>query len=274
MVMTGKNRNDAGKDLRNLDEETFQSAKFTDRQLSTRGGYPTKLVSFQDAIELIMVLPGKVAKETRTKFADIIRRYIAGDRSLVPEINVNAQSDAPIAQLARAADAVNVDQMALPLKRKLEELQIAELEIQIQTKKQEYAIKKQEYVIKSAVQYRELCQDTVMDERARLIFKDYFLNGAMTLQPLQITNGGGASESTTNNNMPISLSMVAVNMGLRIPTSGLISCGKELKKRYVALHGKDPSKHDQLCDGRMTQVNSYMESDRPLMQEVLRAWRA
>jgi len=96
----------------------------------------------------------------------------------------------------------------------------------------------------------------------------------MTLQQLQITNGGGASESTTNDNMPISLSMVAVNMGLRIPTSGLISCGKELKKRYVALHGKDPSKHDQLCDGRMTQVNSYMESDRPLMQEVLRAWRA
>jgi hypothetical protein len=274
MVMTGASRDYAGQHLRRLPDETFSSCKLHDRSFPGKGNTNIKLVSFQDAIELIMVLPGKVAKETRTKFADIIRRYLAGDSSLVPEIEANAQSDSPIAQMARAADAVNVDQMALSRKRKLEELQIAELEIQIQTKKQEYAIKTQEYVIKSAVQYRELCQDTVMDERARLIFKDYFLNGAMTLQQLQITNGSDGSGSTVNNNKPISLSLVAGEMGLRIPTNELIALGKELKKRYVALHGKDPSKHDQLCDGRMTKVNSYMESDRPLMQEVLRGWRA
>ena len=266
MVMTGKNRNDAGQALRNLDDEIFQSVKFTDRQFSTRGGHPTKLVSFQDAIELIMVLPGKVAKETRTKFADIIRRYLAGDSSLIPEIEANAQSDAPIAQMARAADAGQVDQMALSRKRKFEELEIARLELEIQAKKQEY-------VIKSVDQYRELCQDTIMDERARLIFKDYFLNKSMSFQQPQITNGSDGSGSTVNNNQPISLSLVAGEMGLRIPTNELITLGKELKKRYVALHGKDPSKHDQLCDGRMTKVNSYMESDRPLMQEVLRGWR-
>jgi hypothetical protein len=30
-----------------------------------------------------MVLPGKIAKETRTQLADIIRRYMAGDETLV-----------------------------------------------------------------------------------------------------------------------------------------------------------------------------------------------
>lgn len=267
MVMTGASRDYAGQHLRRLPDETFSSCKLHDRSFPGKGNTNIKLVSFQDAIELIMVLPGKVAKETRTQFADIIRRYLAGDSSLVPEIEANAQSDSPIAQMARAADAVNVDQMALSRKRKLEELEIARLELEIQTKKQDC-------VITSVVQYRELCQDTIMDERARLIFKDYFLNQAMSFQQPQITNGSDGSGSTVNNNKPISLSLVAGEMGLRIPTNELIALGKELKKRYVALHGKDPSKHDQLCDGRMTKVNSYMESDRPLMQEVLRGWRA
>jgi hypothetical protein len=53
-------------------------------------------------MELIMVLPGKVAKETRKAFVSIIHRYLAGDKSLVKEIQTNAESSSPIAQLARA----------------------------------------------------------------------------------------------------------------------------------------------------------------------------
>ena len=48
-----------------------------------------------------MVLPGNVARETRKNFADILTRYIAGAPSLIGEIQANALSDAPIAQLAR-----------------------------------------------------------------------------------------------------------------------------------------------------------------------------
>ena len=65
-------------------------------QLSTRAGHATKLLSFQDAIELIMVLPGKMAKETRAKFADVLTRYMAGDPSLIGEIHANALSTSPI----------------------------------------------------------------------------------------------------------------------------------------------------------------------------------
>jgi hypothetical protein len=67
---------------------------------SMPGNGRTKLVTFQDAIELVMVLPGKVAKETRTQFASIIQRYMAGDQSLIAEIQSNAESSAPIAELA------------------------------------------------------------------------------------------------------------------------------------------------------------------------------
>lgn len=269
MAMTGKDRNNAGRDLRDLSDEIFQSTKFVDRQTSTRGGHKTKLVSFSNAIELIMVLPGKVAKETRAKFADIIKRYLAGDKSLITEVEANAQSTAPIAQMARASlvsDEVPVlNEVTLPHKRRLEELEIAKLEVEIKAKQQETRARQVDHVIKCSDCYQEMCKDTVMDERARLVFKDLFLNMAM-LQggPSMITNGDPLPSK------PISLSLVAGEMGLKLPTNELISLGVELKRRYLAAHGKAPSKHDQLCDGRVTKVNSYSESDRPLVEDVLR----
>jgi hypothetical protein len=39
MVVTGKNRDDAGKAIRNISDEVFQSAKFTDRQISRHCGH-------------------------------------------------------------------------------------------------------------------------------------------------------------------------------------------------------------------------------------------
>ena len=69
MVMTGKDRNNSGRDLRDLPDETFPSTNFVDRKLPGKGYGHTKLVSFEHALELIMVLPGKVAKETRKAFA-------------------------------------------------------------------------------------------------------------------------------------------------------------------------------------------------------------
>jgi hypothetical protein len=118
-----------------------------------------------------------------------------------------------------------------------------------------------------------VCQDTVMDERARLIFKDLYLNMAMLQQPCAATGQALLTDGRDGSSKPISLSLVAGEMGLWIPSNDLISIGKELKKRYVALHGKNPSKHKQLCNCRVTKVNSYMESDRPLVDEILCGWQ-
>ena len=101
MVVTGKNRDDAGWTLRNIPEDKFPSVKITDRKMPGRGNTHTKLLTFQNALELVMVLPGRIAKETRTQFANIIRRYLAGDHSLISEIQANAASALPVAQMAR-----------------------------------------------------------------------------------------------------------------------------------------------------------------------------
>jgi hypothetical protein len=67
----------------------FDSKKIIVKQLSTRGGPPTKLLTFEDAIEFVMVLPGKTACQLRKQFQGIIARYLDGDRSMSHEIKAN-----------------------------------------------------------------------------------------------------------------------------------------------------------------------------------------
>jgi hypothetical protein len=225
------------------------------------------------------VLPGKIAKETRSRFASIIERYMAGDRSLVKEVEANAQSDAPIAQMARASLAAErasepvVDSHVLMHKRKLEELEIENMQLDLTIKRRGAEL---EYAEKITTNYRALCQDTSMDSRAALILKDYYLNMIIlppVAAPNRLTDGIEQQPAPPPvSSRPISLSQVATELGLKIPTGELISLGGKLRKEYESKHGHPPGKHDQLCSGRMTKVNSYCESDRPLVEEVLREW--
>ena len=311
MVMTGKDRDYAGQVLRRLPDETFSSCKLPDRNFPGKGNANIKLVSFKDALQLVMVLPGKIARETRSRFASIIERYMAGDMSLIKEVEANAKSDAPIAQMARAslaaerAEEAVLDEESLMHKRRLETLEIETLEYELSSKKQqtewELSSKKQrgdldltiarrnaelEYAGNITTNYRALCQDTSMDSRAALVLKDFYLNMIM-LQPVaapvaaapnRLTDGAEPPQAApiaapiVSSSRPISLSQVALQMNLKLSTGELISLGGKLKKQYVSKHGQAPGKHDQLCGGRVTQVNSNTESDRPLVEELLRGW--
>ena len=269
MVVTGSNNDDAGKTLRRLPHDIFHSDKFSERQLSNRGGRPTKLVSFKDAIELVMVLPGKVAKETRTNFQDIIRRYMAGDERMHAELDANAASSSPIAQMARASlagEKVHVDAVEVGLKRRREELELQKLELEVKFKRLEY--------------YRDLEDDIKrisdpanyagMEERARLMLKDRFMNQLLLdgQKQMQIAN-----EADSNENKPISIASVATELGYRPSSSDAKRIGMDLRKRYMAKHdGKSPPKHEQLCDGRVTWVNSYTEKDRELVEASIRSY--
>ena len=298
MVMSNQTRDHAGKTIRNLSEQVFQSEKISQRQMSTHGGAPTKLLTFQHAIELVMVLPGKVAKEVRTKFADIIRRYYAGDKTLVGEIETNAASDHPINRLARGSMQAE-EKLGLTRKRRKEELEIELLEAEVATKKLNNATtvltnatvvltnaameltnaamardsardSDRDHLTKVTIQYNDLCNNTVIDERARLMLKDGFLNMAMAAQqglPTQclIQNGPNVSP-----NKPISITSVAKDLGLVIPDNEYKSIGIKVSNCYNKLYGKRPEKHDQIIGGKVIPVCNYVESDRPLMEEVLR----
>ena len=255
MVVTGKDRDYAGQVLRSISHDIFHPMKFHERQLSTRGGLKTKLVSFQDAIELVMVLPGHKAKETRTQFAEIIKRYLAGDMSLVSEIETNAESSSPIAQLARLPED---NPRHKRIKR--EDLELIMLERDVQEKH----IKNLQSFMGLMNTIRPDWMQT--DTRFRLQTEDMIKNiyGAPSVPA--ITNEPIQSKTTS-----LSISQLVQELGGKVlKHADACRAGSLAAKRYRALHHDlDPPKHRQWVDGAERGVNSYTEDDRELLTGVL-----
>lgn len=90
MSITGKDRNNAARVLRRIGEDVFSRSKLVKRQIPGVFGTPSTVLSFPDALELIMVLPGKTAKVIRKQFVDVILGYMANDpqlKEIVPFID-------------------------------------------------------------------------------------------------------------------------------------------------------------------------------------------
>ena len=258
-----------------------------------------------------MVFPGKVAKEIRCLFCDIIRRYLAGDKSMVSEINANAQSNSPIAQLARAslvaplAAPTVCDSLSKKRQLDMEEL---ELQIEMDERKQRLSMLASEAQMKASdaqmkasdaqmkaadaqmkvlgVQkmlmdtYALLCPNQVMDDRARLLFKDNLLNIATQGTParaqLAIEDGAGSSSAVVNlgvnPNKPITISTLAAELGYRFDSGQLQKIGKRAAAAFREKYGESPSKHEQLVGQASIMVNSYTERDRKLLEGVIVAF--
>lgn len=122
-VVNGNGRDYAKQVLAKICKAGFDRNKIIERKID---GKATKLISFADAVLLVQVIPGKTTPKfvkDREKIADIIRRYLEGDHSLIVEIN--AQPDDQIALMARdslAAEESGHVEPRLLLKRKCEEL--------------------------------------------------------------------------------------------------------------------------------------------------------
>lgn len=154
-----------------------------------------------DSIEFIMVLPGKTAKEVRQKFAMIIKRYFGGDQSMHAEIEANAASSHPIAQMAR--ESLGMQAPGSPelvgFKRRREELELLKMEEEIKGMAQSRMRSDEE--IKGMTQARILGLKSEMeqlsdpytsklDEPTRLMFKD-------TLQSLLMNENKSAPSKPT-----------------------------------------------------------------------------
>lgn len=259
--------------VRRLPDDVFSANKIIERNTGGTGNSRTKLVTFKDAIQLVMVLPGQVAKETRAQFAGIIERYMAGDGSLHAEIEANAGSNAPIAQLAR--ESLVLDQHALGMKRKREELELLRMEHEITGLAIENKAKEQARILAAAAELERIRDParSNLDDRTRLMIQDSLQNSLLTSQ---VSGVGGQHAAVLTNgpspNKPISIGSVAKELGYNPNSNEAKRIGLDLRKRYVAQHGRPPPKHDQLCDGRVTLVNSYTEQDRVLVEGALHAY--
>ena len=282
VAVTGKNRDDAGWVLRNLKPEIFDPVKFTETNLPANGGKKTKLVTFEHALELVMVLPGKIAKEFRVKACDILKRYFAGDASLVPEIEANADRNEPInllsrQNLKRSGDELELQQRKLVLRR--EELELLKLEQELQMS--QLAMRQQEALLPIRVQaeriaveeralaqhesimkvYQSLCPNGAIDDRAMLMFRDRTMN--LIRSQLAIENGPDGD--------PRSVSDIATMMGRHFSDSDMIKIGSLAAAKFRDRYGPKahPNKHQQQIKGRLCGVNHYEAKDHDLVRDAI-----
>ena len=74
-----------------------------------RGHVKTQLVSFKNAIKLVMTLPGKNAKLGRADFAHVLLHFIGGDTRLKAAIDNNAESTDLLNILARQGIRLGIE---------------------------------------------------------------------------------------------------------------------------------------------------------------------
>jgi hypothetical protein len=218
-----------------------------------RGQQEQPVITFPGAIKLAMFLPGENAKRNRSVMTKILIRYFAGDKSLIQEIEANAQSDAPVAQMARGALAVEPSR-----KRSIDDLEIEERMVNVE--------QQQLKILQDVTnQYTALCNPTMMmDERAKLLLKDRLLNFVVRSQPALL-----APEAAQDTLPFLTISDVVNGLGYRFSTTHLKSAGMSIRKAYIAKYNEPPSKHSQMVEGAVRQVNTYHVKDRQLLEDAI-----
>lgn len=228
--------------------------------------------------------------EMRIKFAVIIRKHLAGDQTLHAEINANAVSDSPIAQLARAsiespatvelqkdAHAKASPEMDVVVRKRQMERDDALFEMELAERKQQLlqlTMTTQKTLMDT---YRSLCPNMVIDDRARLMFKDNLLNIASQSTSSSITSvsshmaiGNGIPAVTNASPKPLTISTVAAEMGLNLDNKQLKEVGRRMARWYRVEYGEEPGTHEQFVEGAVRFVKSYTDRDRGKLESVIK----
>jgi uncharacterized protein YneF (UPF0154 family) len=208
-------------------------------------------------------------------------RVMAGDQSLIEVINANAASQAPIQQAFRAALAQEpvapvLDEACLGKKRERDEVMVDQLaERRLQLEEAEFRLREREKALEHMNRGMELMESLKtrknIDERTKLQFEDHIKNVILSasshFKPSKaITNGDPAVNETES----LSVSVLAAEMGYKCSDREIINIGRAMASKYRDKYQRDPPKHKQYVKGNYIPVNSYMERDRPLMEQAVR----
>lgn len=226
------------------------------------GQRETPTMTIRGLQQLLLILGNKVAAEFRKVVEGTFTRVIAGDTSLIEEINTNAASDAPLQQAYRQALVQEPVVDDINKKRKMDRedaLFDVELKERISRVKDSELARIKEF----ANIMTSLNPDWMSDGRLRLQVEDSLKNVVLSDKQKLIANGDGPAPS-------VSVSQVAQEMGIRLKQAELVAVGRRVAREYHRKHGEKPSKHKQWVDGAERSVNSYTEKDRDLIEEAIR----
>jgi hypothetical protein len=151
----------------------------------------------------------------------------------------------------------------------------------MEERKLAYKSKLLDHANKAMLAINELKDFPNVDERTKLQTEDYIKNVLFNSTPnnnpgpssLAIANGGDQPNQAinpSNQTDAISVSIVAREIGVKLTDAQLIGVGRKMAHKYRETYDKEPTKHKQFVNGQMMLVNSYMERDRAMMEQIIR----
>lgn len=229
-----------------------------------QGQRPTPVAHVNTLVEIAWLCPGQNAKEFRRTGAVTLCRALGGDLSLVDDIRRRHAEVAGTEEQAAFLEGTGVTTaeanghaLASAENDRSRKLQNDMLEVQIAKMREGAALDTYQRLLELS--------DRESEERDRLFVKDaarnYFRASFPVSEQLQI-------EAPSNE--PISISGLALDMGLKLKRGDESKVGRVLAQLYRDTHDADPPRHAQFVDGAVRKVNSYFAKDRSLMEQALR----
>ena len=216
--------------------------------------------------KLVLHVGGRFGAKYRELLSDTFRRVMAGDESIIKEVQANAVSNSPMHQLYRESLAEE-PAVGLPVggevasinadhKRKLEELEVKRLQVEIERQEIENHAKMVETHSNLVKEYKILCPNGELDEAARKKFMGNIYTLANKRAILTLT----PSERL---NVRITVDQIASELGIALDANQLISAKIWASKAYEAKYGEKPVKHAHVC--------TYTAKDRDLIEKAVKS---
>jgi len=206
----------------------------------------------------------------------------AQDNSAAQLMQQGAAAGEAAAQITGEVAEMQLEERRLELKRKAEDwemtLEERKFALKMQMRQWEATLPcvVEEKKLANAAQFMSLMDaldpDWRQDKRMQLQAKDRLASAHLFEPRLAITLGGDGAPRLES----ASLTVKEVADSLRSEIHGPIDrsllqrAGIQVAQLYFEKHGKPPSKHKEMHDGRVIDVNSYTEADRPLLEQAVR----
>ena len=266
------------------------------------------VITLQGALKLIMWLPGNAAKDFRSKTTDILTRYLAGDCTLLKEIEANAASDHPVNNFARAAmeEPESSSDGELFRKRKkqreeaMEELQIKERmlalengqlalengqlalengklalengKMKLENERKETSMKLEKERKENTVGFFKYSMEVLKEITGAPINAITVMQYEEHVKNCTFTGINEESSGGVWESSRFSISVLAAQMGFKCMDGQEIELAKIMARKYREKYAEEPIKHKQGKEGKVIFVNSYTERDREMAEEVIKEY--